>query len=129
MLSEELLRAVIAPFSHGLWTGLFAAALFAAAHEGHLRLTFGVVGAYLGAAALHATWDAAGTAGIVVAVLASGNEVQRESVASWTLPAQSTLSDPWLFSLVEWAVMIAVAIAGSLLIRRRWRSAHVTQSG
>ena len=129
MLSEELLRAVIAPFCHGLWTGLFAAALFAAAHEGHLRLTFGVVGAYLGAAALHATWDAAGTAGIVVAVLASGNEVQRESVASWTLPAPSTLSDPWLFSLVEWAVMIAVAIAGSLLIRRRWRSAHVTQSG
>jgi len=27
--------------------------------------------------------------------------VQRESVASWTLPAPSTLSDPWLFSLVE----------------------------
>ena len=55
--------------------------------------------------------------------------VQRESVASWTLPAPSTLSDPWLFSLVEWAVMISVAIAGSLLIHRRWRSAHVTQSG
>ncbi len=64
-----------------------------------------------------------------MAVLASGNEVQRESVASWTLPAPSTLSDPWLFSLVEWAVMIAVAIAGSLLIHRRWRSTHVTQSG
>jgi len=55
--------------------------------------------------------------------------VQRESVASWTLPAPSTLSDPWLFSLVEWAVMIAVAIVGSLLIHRRWRSAHVTRSG
>jgi RsiW-degrading membrane proteinase PrsW (M82 family) len=129
MLSEELLRAVIAPFCHGLWTGLFGAALFGAAHAGHLRLTLGVAGAYLTAAALHSLWDAAGTAGIIVAVLAAGNEVQREAVASWTLPAPSTLADPWLFSLVEWAIMVAVAIAGSLLIRRRWNAPHLIRSG
>ena len=125
MLSEELLRAVIAPFCHGLWTGLFGAALFAAARDGRLRFTFGVLGAYLGAAALHALWDAASTAGIVVAVLASGDETQRDAVASWVMPPPSTLDDTWLYALVEWTVMIIVAIAGSLLVRRRW----LTHSG
>ncbi len=30
MISEELLREVIAPFCHGIWTGLLGAAIFAA---------------------------------------------------------------------------------------------------
>ena len=121
MISEEILRAAIAPFCHGLWTGLFGAALFAAARErGRLRFTFGVLGAYVAAAALHGLWDGSSTAGIVVTVLAAGDEAQREALEEWILPSPSVISPQWLYGLVQWAVMIAVAIAGSLLIRRRW---------
>ena len=121
MISEEILRAVIAPFCHGLWTGIFGAALFGAARaRGRLRLTFGLVGAYLCAAGLHALWDGSSTAGIVVAVLASGDAAQRDALAEWILPDPSTLSDKWVYGTVQWSVMIVVAIAGSLLVRRRW---------
>jgi RsiW-degrading membrane proteinase PrsW (M82 family) len=120
LISEELLRSVIAPFCHGIWTGLFGAALFGAARDGRLRLTAGVAAAYLGAAALHALWDASSTAGIVITVLASGDETQRDALTSWTLPPPTTLSPQWLYGLVQWAVMLAVALAGTLLIRRRW---------
>jgi RsiW-degrading membrane proteinase PrsW (M82 family) len=122
LVSEELLRSVIAPFCHGVWTGLFGAALFgAAARAGHLRLTLSVVAAYLGASALHALWDASSTAAIVVTVLAGGDETQREALSAGTLPPPTTLSPQWLYGLVQWAVMIAVGLAGTLLIRRRWR--------
>jgi RsiW-degrading membrane proteinase PrsW (M82 family) len=116
LISEEILRAVIAPFCHGLWTGLFGAAWFAAG----ARPTFGVLGAYLGVSTLHALWDAASTAGIVVTVLASGDETQREAIKNWSLPPISVLTPQWLFGVVEWTVMALVAIAGSLLVRHRW---------
>jgi protease PrsW len=116
MLSEEILRAVIAPFCHGVWTGLFGAALFAA----HGRITLGVVAVYLGVSLLHALWDAASTAGIVITVLASGTDEQRDALATWDLPTPSTLDAEWLYGLVEWGVMIVVALAGVLLLHRLW---------
>lgn len=126
MLSEEVLRASIAPFCHGLWTGIFGAALFAASRDGRLRFTRGVAAAYLLAAGLHALWDAGSAAAIVVTVLATGDELQREALASGSLPEPSTLSPQWLYGAVQWAVMIVVALAGSLLVRRRW---HLTPTG
>ena len=115
LVSEEILRAVIAPFCHGLWTGLFAAAWFAAG----ARPT-SLLGAYLTVSALHALWDSASTAGIVVTVLASGNETQREAVEDWSLPPISVLTPQWMFGVVEWTVMVLVAIAGMVLVRHRW---------
>jgi RsiW-degrading membrane proteinase PrsW (M82 family) len=120
LISEELLRSVIAPFCHGLWTALFGAALFNAAQDGHLRLTLGVVATYLGAAGLHALWDASSTAGIVITVLTSGDQTQRDALSAGTLPSPTTLSPQWLYGLVQWGVMIVVALAGTLLLRRRW---------
>jgi RsiW-degrading membrane proteinase PrsW (M82 family) len=120
LISEELLRSIIAPFCHGLWTALFGAALFNAARDGHLRLTLGVVATYLGAAGLHALWDASSTAGIVITVLTSGDQTQRDALSAGTLPSPTTLSPQWLYGLVQWGVMIAVAFAGTLLLRRRW---------
>jgi RsiW-degrading membrane proteinase PrsW (M82 family) len=120
LISEEILRSAIAPFCHGIWTGIFGAALFGAARDGHLRLTIGVVAAYFGAAGLHALWDASSTAGIVITVLASGDETQRDALSVGTLPPPTTLSPQWLYGLVQWTVMIVVALAGTLLIRRRW---------
>jgi RsiW-degrading membrane proteinase PrsW (M82 family) len=122
LISEEILRAVIAPFCHGLWTGLFGAALFAAARDGRLRFTLGVLGAYFAAAVLHMLWDASSTAAIVVTVLAAGDETERDALSSGSLPPPSVLTPQWLYGLVQWVVMIAVAAVGSLLVRRRWRS-------
>ena len=71
-------------------------------------------------AALHALWDAASTAGIVVTVLASGDETQREAVASGRCRRPRCSRRSGCSALVEWAVMIARRDRRLLLVRRRW---------
>ena len=56
----ELIRGVLAPFSHGLWSAILGAAIFHAARNGRLRLSWGVLGAYIGVSLLHAAFDTFG---------------------------------------------------------------------
>jgi protease PrsW len=126
LLSEELLRAVVAPFCHGVWTGLVGAAVFAAARGGRLHLAnAGVALAYLLAALLHALWDASSNAGVVVTVLIAGTEDQRTRLSRWALPSPGSIDQQALLTAVEWTVMAAVATAGLLLLRRAWSTGVV----
>jgi RsiW-degrading membrane proteinase PrsW (M82 family) len=129
LISEEVLRAVIAPFGHGVWTGLVGAALFAGARGGRLRLTGGVVAAYVTASLLHALWDGAAIAATVVTVLATGDEFEREALRAWDFPSPSSLDAHLLYGAVQWGMMIVVAIAGLALVRRRWRAAAPAPDG
>jgi RsiW-degrading membrane proteinase PrsW (M82 family) len=132
LLSEELLRAAIAPFCHGVWTGLVGGAVFAAARGAKLHLVnAGIVLAYLVASLLHALWDTSSNAGVVVTVLLSGTEDQRQSLADWALPSPGTLDAQMLLTAVEWLIMGVVGVAGVLLLRRAWRTGTVpgTQPG
>src|SRR2546421_7900249 len=54
----ELVRGVLAPFGHGLWSALLGGVIFAAARRGGLRPTWGILGTYLAVSALHGTFDA-----------------------------------------------------------------------
>jgi RsiW-degrading membrane proteinase PrsW (M82 family) len=57
MLHDVIVREALGAFGHPIWTALTAAALFAAAKGGKLRITPLVVLAYLAAAAGHTLWD------------------------------------------------------------------------
>jgi RsiW-degrading membrane proteinase PrsW (M82 family) len=57
LVYTEFVRAVLAPFGHGLWTAIMGGVLFGAARSGHLRLTWGVLLTFLTVSILHATWD------------------------------------------------------------------------
>jgi RsiW-degrading membrane proteinase PrsW (M82 family) len=57
----ELVRGVLAPFGHGLWSAILGGAIFQAARSGHLRLTLSVVVAFIGVAILHAGFDIYGS--------------------------------------------------------------------
>ncbi len=116
MLNEEILRAVIAPFCHGIWTGLFGAAWFA----GRGRARWGALGAYVGVATMHALWDASSTAGIVVTVLINGDQGERDDLAAGILPSPGDLAPQWLYGAVSWGIMILIALIGVLLVRRAW---------
>jgi PrsW family intramembrane metalloprotease len=56
----ELVRGVLAPFGHGLWTAILGGVIFHGARRGHLRLTWSMLGAYLGVSILHAAFDSLG---------------------------------------------------------------------
>jgi len=53
VIVTELARGVLAPFGHGLWSAILGGVIFRAARKGHLRLTWSVLGAYLGVSILH----------------------------------------------------------------------------
>jgi RsiW-degrading membrane proteinase PrsW (M82 family) len=67
----ELVRAVLAPFGHGLWSAILGGVIFHAARKGHLRLTWSVLVAYAGVSILHAAFDIFGgiTGYIVISII------------------------------------------------------------
>jgi RsiW-degrading membrane proteinase PrsW (M82 family) len=56
-------RAILTPLLHPLYTALLGAALFSASRNGRFRLTWRVVGTYLGVSLAHGLWD--GSAGVL----------------------------------------------------------------
>jgi RsiW-degrading membrane proteinase PrsW (M82 family) len=65
----ELIRGVLAPFSHGLWSAILGGVIFHSARNGRLRLTWSIVIAYLAISMLHAAFDIFG--GVVTYVIVS----------------------------------------------------------
>jgi len=67
----ELVRAVLAPFGHGLWAAILGGVIFHASRKGHLRLTWSVLVAYIGVSILHAAFDLFGgiTGYIVISII------------------------------------------------------------
>lgn len=58
LLETEVLRGLLAPFGHGLWTAIAGAALLAFRRpNGRYRFTLPVVVTYVGVSLLHALWD------------------------------------------------------------------------
>ena len=56
----ELVRGVLAPFSHGLWSAILGGVIFHAAHNGRPRFAWRVLAPFLAVAILHAAFDSLG---------------------------------------------------------------------
>jgi protease PrsW len=67
----ELIRGVLSPFGHGMWSAILGGAIFAtAARHGRLRLSATVIVAYIAVSVLHAGFDSInGIEGYVVVSL------------------------------------------------------------
>jgi RsiW-degrading membrane proteinase PrsW (M82 family) len=67
----ELIRGVLSPFGHGMWSAILGGAIFAAAaRRGRLSLSGSVIVAYLGVSVLHGAFDSInGIAGYIVVSL------------------------------------------------------------
>lgn len=66
---NELVRGVLAPFGHGLWSAILGGVIFHGARNGRLRPTFAILITYIGISLLHASFDSFG--GIVGYVVIS----------------------------------------------------------
>jgi RsiW-degrading membrane proteinase PrsW (M82 family) len=56
-LASTVLRGLLAPFGHGVWTGILGAVLFRESGPRHFRITGPLILAYLFVSTLHALWD------------------------------------------------------------------------
>jgi RsiW-degrading membrane proteinase PrsW (M82 family) len=121
LVETQVLRGVLAPVGHGLWTAILGGALFAAAaRRGRLRPTGAVLGWYLVVAALHALWDGSQQIAVWLTLLLTGTRLERLLVAQGQAPAPTT-AQVHLFTALDWTLLAVDALIGLLLLRWRWR--------
>jgi RsiW-degrading membrane proteinase PrsW (M82 family) len=68
-----LLRGVLSPVGHGVWTAILISVLFRESGPERFRVNLKVVGAYLLVVILHGLWDA--LPGVISAIVSSGIDV------------------------------------------------------
>ncbi|MFS8103570.1 PrsW family intramembrane metalloprotease [Lentzea alba] len=106
LVTTELLRGLLAPFGHGLWTAILGGVLFSRSVREHFLLTGRLFWAYLGVSLLHALWDSMNSIAAVVTAVVTGERWQEHAqlftVFSWLgLGLVSMLGVAWLVSLVR----------------------------
>ncbi|HEX2967088.1 MAG TPA: PrsW family glutamic-type intramembrane protease [Syntrophorhabdaceae bacterium] len=69
-LLQTVIRGLIAPFGHGVWTAILGAALFREAHSNHFHITGRVLLLYLFVSILHCLWN--GLSGMFLLVIPPG---------------------------------------------------------
>jgi hypothetical protein len=125
VVETELLRGILTPFGHGLWTAILGGALFATAarsRHGGPRLHASLVGWYLVTAVLHGLWDASSSIAFWVTLLLTGTPMQ------WTLIGQGeappvTPEQVHLYTAANWGLLLLDALVGLVILVVRWRRA------
>jgi len=131
MLETQMLRGVLTPFGHALWTAILGAVLFQAAGRNrrpgefpHWRITFPVIGTYLLVSVLHGLWDSMQGIAMGLALVLTGNQ-WNPSIPVRTYLAQATNLQAHLTALFDWTGLViisAVALFVLHLLRRKARA-------
>jgi protease PrsW len=123
LVETEILRGLLTPLGHGLWTAILGGVLFrTAAHSGRLQLTGGLVGWYLLVALLHTIWDASRGIAVWLTLLLTATQVQWLLIQQGRVP-QPTQAQVHLFTTLNWGLLLLDALLGVVLLRGRWRQA------
>jgi RsiW-degrading membrane proteinase PrsW (M82 family) len=123
LVETEVLRGLLTPVGHGLWTAILGGVLFrTAARTGRPRLTGALVGWYLVVALLHALWDASRPIAVWLTLLFTGTQVQWELIRMGRVP-QPTQAQVHTFTSLTWGLLLLDALLGVAVLRGRWREA------
>jgi len=123
LVQTELLRGVLAPVGHGLWTAILGGVLFSASDHRHFALTLRLLLSYLGVALLHALWDAMHGIALVLTLLLTGTPWQYVQFEQGYQP-QPTALQADVFTVLSWGGLALVSVVGIgwlLAVRARAR--------
>jgi protease PrsW len=122
LVETEILRGVLAPVGHGLWTAVLGAVLFtAAARAGRRRVTGALIGWYLVVSLLHAVWNLSGGIAAIVVWVRTAEVWQWALLEAGRLPAPTPVQ-AHLFTATSWAILLIVAGLGLACLRRALRT-------
>ncbi|MFI6505117.1 PrsW family intramembrane metalloprotease [Nonomuraea typhae] len=119
MVETEILRGVLAPVGHGLWTAIAGGMLFAAGG----RLTGKVILTYLGVSLLHALWDSMNGLAIAITLLLTGRPWQFQLIRIGKVP-DVTDAQVHVFTALNWGGLVVISAAALLWLRAISRSAR-----
>jgi RsiW-degrading membrane proteinase PrsW (M82 family) len=123
LVETEVLRGLLTPVGHGLWTAILGGVLFrTAARTGRPRLTGALVGWYLVVALLHALWDASRPIAVWLTLLFTDTQVQWLLIRMGRVP-QPTQAQVHTFTSLTWGLLLLDALLGVAVLRGRWREA------
>lgn len=120
LVESELVRGVLAPVGHGLWTAILGGALFAAARGGRFRFSRGLVLTYIAVAALHAIWDSMRGIALLITGLLSSAPIQVLATPQGPVLEPSP-AQVHLFTAAEIAGFALVSVLGLAWLRSLWR--------
>lgn len=129
LVFTELLRGILAPVGHGLWTAILGGALFAAASKrNHLRISWGVVLAFVFVVVLHALWDSMhGIAAVLTAILTTTPAQQIAiTMGQQVHPTEGQVAT---FTVINWGGLIVISIIGLAVLWAEWRRGRARERG
>ncbi|PNE32655.1 membrane protein [Streptomyces eurocidicus] len=112
LVETEILRGLLAPFGHGLWTAVAGGVLLAHREPGgRFRFPAPVVVTYLGVAVLHALWDSVHGIAVLLVVLLTRTSLEARLFADGYVP-RPTAEQRHLFTLFSVGGLVVVTLVG-----------------
>jgi RsiW-degrading membrane proteinase PrsW (M82 family) len=122
LVMTEILRGLLAPLGHGLWTAILGGVLFhAAQRHQRLRLSLGVVGAFALVSLLHALWDSMRGIAILITAVLTATPSQIFQIEHGVQPAL-TAAQVVLFLIIQFGGMIVTSAIGLAVLIGIWRA-------
>ncbi|HEY0495768.1 MAG TPA: PrsW family glutamic-type intramembrane protease [Kutzneria sp.] len=128
LVETEILRGLLAPVGHGLWTAILGGVLFSASDHRHFAFSRRLLLSYLGVSLLHALWDAMHGIALALTLLLTGTPRQFELLQQGYQP-QPTPLQANLFTVLSWGGLAVLAVIGVVwLVVERHTAARAERS-
>lgn len=121
LVETQILRGVLTPVGHGLWTGILGGVLFHTARGGRLRLSWALAGWYVAVSLLHAFWDASGGIAALLVLLLTADTMQMQLLQLGRVPSPTEMQ-VHLFTALSWGFLVLDGILGLAILRGRLRA-------
>jgi hypothetical protein len=123
VVQTELLRGLLAPVGHGLWTAILGGVLFATWGQRHrFAATARLIAAYVGVSVLHALWDSMHGIALTLTLLITEGEQYQPTPNGWLV--QPTPEQVRLLPVLEWTGLAVVSVVGVAWLTVMWRRAQ-----
>ncbi|MGK4580788.1 PrsW family glutamic-type intramembrane protease [Kitasatospora sp. HPMI-4] len=125
LVETEILRGILAPVGHILWTAILGGVLFRERQGTHFRLNGPVLRTYLGVSLLHALWDSMSGIAVWLVALTTASAHQRALFSLGYLPSP-TEEQVHLYTLYDVGGLVLVSLGGLCWLLTLVRQARVT---
>ncbi|WP_165974305.1 PrsW family glutamic-type intramembrane protease [Nonomuraea deserti] len=119
LVETEVLRGILTPVGHGLWTAIAGGVLFAAGG----RLTAPVWLTYLGVSLVHALWDSMTAIAIAITLVLTGQPWQFQLLRIGRVP-NVTDWQVHVYTLLNWGGLIVISLVALAWLERIVASAR-----